>query len=77
MAPCATNAGSVTWEAQALIRARPAGDVLGRDFAELADSIRYPAQFSENEVREVRRIKARVEAETPASWRRAETAPEA
>ena len=56
---------SVTWEAQALIRARPvAGDaVLGRDFAELADSIRYPAQFSENEVREVRRIKARVEAE--------------
>lgn len=56
---------SVTWEAQALIRARPAaGDAaLGLDFAELADSVRYPAQFSENDVREVRRIKARVEAE--------------
>lgn len=56
---------SVTWEAQALIRARPvAGDIaLGRDFAQLADGIRYPAQFSENDVREVRRIKARVEAE--------------
>ncbi len=56
---------SVTWEAQALIRARPvAGDAeLGRDFAELADGIRYPTSFSENDVREVRRIKARVEAE--------------
>lgn len=56
---------SVTWEAQALLRARHvAGDPgLGRAFTELADTIRYPAQFSENEVREVRRIKARVEAE--------------
>lgn len=56
---------SLTWEAQALLRARPAaGDErLGDDFVELADRIRYPAEFSENDVREVRRIKARVEAE--------------
>lgn len=56
---------SLTWEAQALLRARPvAGDAaLGADFAALADGIRYPAEFGEAEVREVRRIKARVEAE--------------
>ena len=56
---------SVTWEAQALLRARPvAGDPeLGAAFTALADQIRYPAQFGENEIREVRRIKARVEAE--------------
>lgn len=56
---------SVTWEAQALLRARAVvGDAaLGADFIELADEIRYPASFGENEVREVRRIKARVEAE--------------
>ena len=56
---------SVTWEAQALLRARPvAGDPeLGADFIALADEIRYPAEFSETQVREVRRMKARVEAE--------------
>ena len=56
---------SVTWEAQALLRARPiAGDAaLGEDFVALADEIRYPASFPEDRVREVRRIKARVEAE--------------
>lgn len=56
---------SVTWEAQALLRARPvAGDTnLGADFAALADEIRYPETFPEDRVREVRRIKARVEAE--------------
>ncbi|MFV0433496.1 MAG: bifunctional [glutamine synthetase] adenylyltransferase/[glutamine synthetase]-adenylyl-L-tyrosine phosphorylase [Leucobacter sp.] len=56
---------SVTWEAQALLRARHvAGDrSLGADFVALADEIRYPRSFSENEAREVRRIKARVEAE--------------
>lgn len=56
---------SVTWEAQALLRARHvAGDAaLGRDFIDLADGIRYPEQFSDTDVREVRRIKARVEAE--------------
>ncbi|MCB1274036.1 MAG: bifunctional glutamine-synthetase adenylyltransferase/deadenyltransferase, partial [Leucobacter sp.] len=56
---------SLTWEAQALLRARPvAGDVaLGADFMALADRIRYPETFGEAEIREVRRIKARVEAE--------------
>ena len=56
---------SVDWEAQALLRARAvAGDAeLGQTFIELADEIRYPAAFSDEQVREVRRIKARVEAE--------------
>ena len=56
---------SLTWEAQALLRARHvAGDAgLGADFEALADRIRYPERFGETEIREVRRIKARVEAE--------------
>lgn len=56
---------SVTWEAQALLRARHvAGDSgLGRDFIALADEIRYPREFDDSDIREVRRIKARVEAE--------------
>ena len=56
---------SLTWEAQALLRARGAvGDPrLLADFEALADEIRYPASISEAEVREVKRIKARVEAE--------------
>lgn len=56
---------SVTWEAQALLRARPvAGDpALGADFVALADEIRYPQEFTETQIREVRRMKARVEAE--------------
>lgn len=56
---------SVTWEAQALLRARPvAGDsALGAAFVALADQIRYPAAFTDDQVREVRRMKARVEAE--------------
>ncbi|WP_427868830.1 bifunctional [glutamine synthetase] adenylyltransferase/[glutamine synthetase]-adenylyl-L-tyrosine phosphorylase [Leucobacter luti] len=56
---------SLTWEAQALLRARPvAGDAwLGTAFTELADRIRFPEKFGENETREVRRLKARVEAE--------------
>jgi glutamate-ammonia-ligase adenylyltransferase len=56
---------SLTWEAQALLRARGAvGDpgVL-RAFEELADEVRYPASISEADVREVKRIKARVESE--------------
>jgi len=54
------------WEAQALLRAEPiAGDTeLGRRFVELADPIRWPADgLTEAEAREIRRIKARVEAE--------------
>ena len=56
---------SLTWEAQALLRARGAvGDaVLLADFDSLADSVRFPRDISEQDVREVKRIKARVEAE--------------
>lgn len=56
---------SLIWEAQALLRARPmAGDdALAADFFQLIDPIRYPKAVSEQDVREVRRIKARVEAE--------------
>ncbi|NIJ03771.1 bifunctional [glutamine synthetase] adenylyltransferase/[glutamine synthetase]-adenylyl-L-tyrosine phosphorylase [Frigoribacterium faeni] len=56
---------SLTWEAQSLLRARVvAGDeALGADFTTLADEVRYPTALSEQEVREVKRIKARVEAE--------------
>src|SRR6476620_12088477 len=38
-------------------------DQLARDFVALIDPIRYPAELSGNDVREVRRVKARVEAE--------------
>lgn len=56
---------SLTWEAQALLRARGAvGDPdLLRAFEGLADEVRYPASISPADVREVKRIKARVEAE--------------
>jgi glutamate-ammonia-ligase adenylyltransferase len=56
---------ALTWEAQALLRARPlAGDDdLARDFMALVDSVRYPADLPAEEVREIRRIKARVESE--------------
>ncbi|WP_309708240.1 bifunctional [glutamine synthetase] adenylyltransferase/[glutamine synthetase]-adenylyl-L-tyrosine phosphorylase [Pseudolysinimonas sp.] len=56
---------SLTWEAQALLRARGVvGDagVLAA-FEQLADEIRYPTEISPADVREVRRIKARVESE--------------
>jgi len=57
---------SVVWESQALLRARPvAGDPgLGERFVALVDPLRYPAGgLDAAGVREVRRIKARVEAE--------------
>jgi [glutamine synthetase] adenylyltransferase / [glutamine synthetase]-adenylyl-L-tyrosine phosphorylase len=56
---------SLTWEAQALLRARgAAGDRALLDaFEELADDVRYPAELSAADIREVRRIKARVESE--------------
>ncbi|GGK86050.1 glutamate-ammonia-ligase adenylyltransferase [Salinibacterium xinjiangense] len=56
---------SLTWEAQALLRARGVvgdPDVL-EAFELLANEVRYPAQIAEQDVREVKRIKARVEAE--------------
>jgi glutamate-ammonia-ligase adenylyltransferase len=57
---------SETWEAQALLRARPlAGDVrLGDRFIELIDPVRYPAEgLAAATAMEIRRIKARVDAE--------------
>jgi glutamate-ammonia-ligase adenylyltransferase len=57
---------SSPWESQALLRARPvAGDEeLGQRFVALVDPLRYPAGgLNAAVVREVRRIKARVEAE--------------
>ncbi|MGO2665376.1 bifunctional [glutamine synthetase] adenylyltransferase/[glutamine synthetase]-adenylyl-L-tyrosine phosphorylase [Mycetocola reblochoni] len=56
---------SLTWEAQALLRARGiAGDEsLIADFESLADTVRYPEAIAEKDVREVKRIKARVESE--------------
>jgi glutamate-ammonia-ligase adenylyltransferase len=57
---------AVAWEAQALLRAEPvAGDPgLGCSFTALADEFRYPAGgIAEASVREIRRIKARMEAE--------------
>ncbi|WP_022884012.1 bifunctional [glutamine synthetase] adenylyltransferase/[glutamine synthetase]-adenylyl-L-tyrosine phosphorylase [Glaciibacter superstes] len=56
---------SLTWEAQALLRAQGvAGDAaLLVDFTAVADSVRYPVEISDHDVREVKRIKARVENE--------------
>ena len=57
---------SVAWEAQALLRAEfAAGDPqVGTAFIRLADEIRYPeGGIDEAAVREIRRIKARIEAE--------------
>ncbi len=56
---------SLIWEAQALLRARPmaGNDDLARDFLELIDPIRYPEAVAEADVREIRRVKARVESE--------------
>ncbi|MCT9820053.1 bifunctional [glutamine synthetase] adenylyltransferase/[glutamine synthetase]-adenylyl-L-tyrosine phosphorylase [Microbacterium sp. W1N] len=56
---------SVSWEAQALLRARGvAGSVtLLRRFLALADEVRYPARIELQDLREIKRIKARVENE--------------
>ncbi|MGV9879943.1 bifunctional [glutamine synthetase] adenylyltransferase/[glutamine synthetase]-adenylyl-L-tyrosine phosphorylase [Streptomyces sp. NPDC003006] len=57
---------SLGWESQALLRAEPvAGDEgLGRAFIDLIDPLRYPAQgLGEDAIREIRRLKARMEAE--------------
>ncbi|MFD8970150.1 bifunctional [glutamine synthetase] adenylyltransferase/[glutamine synthetase]-adenylyl-L-tyrosine phosphorylase [Streptomyces sp. NPDC059568] len=57
---------SLVWESQALLRAEPmAGDAgLGSRFIELIDTLRYPAEgLGEDAVREIRRLKARMERE--------------
>lgn len=57
---------SLVWESQALLRARPvAGDTaLGERFVALVDPLRHPAGgLDAAAVREIRRVKARVESE--------------
>jgi glutamate-ammonia-ligase adenylyltransferase len=56
---------SLSWEAQALLRARPAVGSAGLlvDFEQLIDSVRYPKTVTADDLREIRRIKARVEKE--------------
>ncbi|MFD7686391.1 bifunctional [glutamine synthetase] adenylyltransferase/[glutamine synthetase]-adenylyl-L-tyrosine phosphorylase [Streptomyces sp. NPDC059781] len=57
---------SLVWERHALLRAEPvAGDEdLGRRFTGLIDPLRYPAAgLDEEAVREIRRLKARMESE--------------
>jgi glutamate-ammonia-ligase adenylyltransferase len=57
---------SLVWESQALLRATPvAGDAdLGERFVALVDPLRYRSGgLDEKDVREIRRVKARVEAE--------------
>jgi [glutamine synthetase] adenylyltransferase / [glutamine synthetase]-adenylyl-L-tyrosine phosphorylase len=57
---------SLVWEAQALLRATPVAgdDDLAERFVRLVDPVRWPAGgLSDGDVREVRRIKARVESE--------------
>ncbi|MFE9253777.1 bifunctional [glutamine synthetase] adenylyltransferase/[glutamine synthetase]-adenylyl-L-tyrosine phosphorylase [Streptomyces sp. NPDC006879] len=57
---------SLVWESQALLRATPvAGDAdLGERFIELIDPLRYPMEgLGEEAVREIRRLKARMESE--------------
>ncbi|MEY4323279.1 MAG: hypothetical protein RL410_1060 [Actinomycetota bacterium] len=57
---------ALTWESQAMLRARAiaGSDSLGADFIALIDPLRYPENgLNETELREIRRIKARVESE--------------
>ncbi|WP_330238531.1 bifunctional [glutamine synthetase] adenylyltransferase/[glutamine synthetase]-adenylyl-L-tyrosine phosphorylase [Streptomyces sp. NBC_00525] len=57
---------SLGWESQALLRAEPvAGDLdLGAEFTALIDPLRYPEDgLTEDAVREIRRLKARMESE--------------
>lgn len=54
-----------TWEFQALTRARPmAGDsAIAQEFMGLVDRYRYPQHFTEQQINDIRRMKARVENE--------------
>ncbi len=54
-----------------------ATQALLRDFEALADEVRYPADIGEKDVREVKRIKARVEIGAAAAGRRPVAAPQA
>lgn len=54
-----------TWEAQALLRAKPiaGSEVLISDFLDLINEYRYPEVLNNAAVQEIRRIKARMETE--------------
>ena len=54
-----------TWERQALVRARPAAgdEAVGRRFMELVDAYVWRPPLTEDHVREIRRMKARIERE--------------
>ena len=54
-----------TWEFQALLRARVVcgSDALVQEFTTLINAYRYSRDFSEKEIQDVKRIKARVESE--------------
>lgn len=56
---------SSPWEAQALLRALPiaGAEELSAAFVEVIDPIRYPVELGDNEFREIKRIKARMESE--------------
>ncbi len=56
---------SSAWEAQALLRALPmaGSDEVAQEFVEMVDPIRYPQAMSETDLREIKRIKARMESE--------------
>jgi glutamate-ammonia-ligase adenylyltransferase len=56
---------ALVWERQALLRARPmaGNDDLAAEFMELVDGVRYERGATQADVLEIRRIKARVEAE--------------
>ncbi|MGO1434306.1 MAG: bifunctional [glutamine synthetase] adenylyltransferase/[glutamine synthetase]-adenylyl-L-tyrosine phosphorylase [Canibacter sp.] len=56
---------SLTWEAQALLRARAAvgSEELGAEFITIADQVRFPEALSSNDIREIRTLKARMEGE--------------
>jgi glutamate-ammonia-ligase adenylyltransferase len=56
---------SSAWEAQALLRALPmaGSDELAVDFIAMVDPVRYPAALGEPELREIKRLKARMESE--------------
>ena len=56
---------SATWEAQALLRAElvAGDDALGSDFMSLVDSVRWRGALTDDELVDVRRLKARMESE--------------
>lgn len=56
---------SLVWESQALLRALPmaGSDQLAAEFLQLIDPLRYEREVTEGDLREIRRLKARMESE--------------